>query len=347
MKSLFITLLLLTAMAFASCSGKKQETAEDSASSRTENVRVTPLETREVSRTIEYTGTLLPWEEVHIAPAQPGRIMQIPVEVGTRVSAGTLLVQMDPTQLLQAQLQLSNLETDFQRLDTLRKSGSIAQQQFDQLKTQYEITKTNVEFLRNNTRLTAPFSGIISGKYHEPGEMFSGAPNPMTGKAAVVSLVQIDRLKITVAVSEQYFPRIRNGMTAIVITDIYPDREFNGTIFRIHPTIDPMSRSFNVEVMISNTGNLLRPGMFSRVSLDLDKIEALLLPAAAVLKMQGSNDRFLFKEENGKAVRVPVTTGRRYDDLIEVFSDKLKKGDRIITSGQARLIDGVNVNVVQ
>jgi membrane fusion protein, multidrug efflux system len=166
MKSLFITLLLLTAMAFASCSGKKQETAEDSASSRTENVRVTPLETREVSRTIEYTGTLLPWEEVHIAPAQPGRIMQIPVEVGTRVSAGTLLVQMDPTQLLQAQLQLSNLETDFQRLDTLRKSGSIAQQQFDQLKTQYEITKTNVEFLRNNTRLTAPFSGIISGKYH-------------------------------------------------------------------------------------------------------------------------------------------------------------------------------------
>jgi membrane fusion protein, multidrug efflux system len=177
--------------------------------------------------------------------------------------------------------------------------------------------------------------------------MFSGAPNPMTRKAAVVSLVQIDRLKITVAVSEQYFPRIRNGMTAIVITDIYPDREFNGTIFRIHPTIDPMSRSFNVEVMISNTGNLLRPGMFSRVSLDLDKIEALLLPAAAVLKMQGSNDRFLFKEENGKAVRVPVTTGRRYDDLIEVFSDKLKKGDRIITSGQARLIDGVNVNVVQ
>jgi len=347
MKSLFITLLLITAMAFASCSGKQQETNEESSSPRTENVRVIPLETREVSRNVEYTGTLQAWEEVHIAPAQPGRILQIPVEIGTRVSAGTLLVQMDPTQLLQAEMQLSNLETDFRRLDTLRKSGSIAQQQFDQLKTQYEITKTNVEFLRKNTRLTAPFSGIISGKYHEPGEMFSGAPNPMTGKAAVVSLVQIDRLKITVAVSEQYFPRIRNGMIARVVTDIYPGQEFNGTIFRIHPTIDPMSRSFNVEVMISNTGNLLRPGMFSRVSLDLDKIEALLLPAAAVLKMQGSNNRFLFKEVNGKAVRVPVTIGRRYDDLIEVFSDKLKKGDLIITSGQARLVDGVSVNVVQ
>ncbi len=347
MKSLLAYTLFFTALLLASCGGAGSSEEENDTRAAVENVRVTSLEVREVARTIEITGTLLPWEERHIAPAQPGRIMQIPVEIGTRVAQGALLVQMDPTQLLQAELQLSNLETDFRRLDTLRKTGSIAKQQFDQMKTQYEVTQRNVEFLRENTRLTAPFSGVISGKYNEPGEIFSAAPNPMTGKAAIVSIVQIDRLKVTVAVSEQYFPRINTGMNAVILTDIYPDRPFTGSVFRIHPTIDPATRTFNIEVMLNNTGNLLRPGMFCRVQLDLDRVEALLIPAHAVLKMQGSNDRFLFKEENGNAVRVPVTLGRRYDDLVEVFSDKLNKGDRIVTSGQARLVDGAAVNIVQ
>jgi multidrug efflux pump subunit AcrA (membrane-fusion protein) len=65
----------------------------------------------------------------------------------------------------------------------------------------------------------------------------------------------------------------------------------------------------------------------------------------AVLKVQGSNDRYLFKEENGIARRVSVSIGKRYDDSIEVFSDNLEPGDNIIVSGQARLLDGVQVEV--
>jgi multidrug efflux pump subunit AcrA (membrane-fusion protein) len=87
--------------------------------------------------------------------------------------------------------------------------------------------------------------------------------------------------------------------------------------------------------------------MFSRVTFDLDEEEAILLPSSAVMKMQGSNDRYLFVEKGGVAQRVAVTIGKRYDDDIEVFSDMLNAGDRIIVTGQARLVDGVAVEVVK
>ncbi|MDD3743308.1 MAG: efflux RND transporter periplasmic adaptor subunit, partial [Lentimicrobiaceae bacterium] len=262
-----------------------------------------------------------------------------------RVRQGDLIVQMDKTQLHQAEIQLKNLEIDFRRFDTLQKVGSVPQQQYDQLKSQLEIARSNVNFLKENTQLRAPFSGVISGKYYEAGEMYSGAPLPQIGKAAIVSLVQIDKLKTIVPISEVYFPRVKKGMTARVKSDLYPDKSIEGKIFNIYPTIDPGSRTFNIEIQIDNRDGLLRPGMFNRISIDFDKVEALLLPAIAVLKMQGSNDRYLFVENNGIARRVFVTLGARYDDLVEVIADELKPGDNIIVSGQGRLLDGAKVQV--
>jgi len=87
--------------------------------------------------------------------------------------------------------------------------------------------------------------------------------------------------------------------------------------------------------------------MFARVSFDLEEVEAAVLPALAVMKMQGSNERYIFIESGGKAERIPVTIGSRFDDQIEVLSDRLKPGDRVIVSGQSRLLQGVPVQVVE
>lgn len=347
MKKTFGIILSAMVIVAAACSGNDSNKASEqsSGSEKVEMVKVAELSVREVARSVEYTATLQAYEELHMAPAAPGRIESIFVEVGDRVGKGDLLVQMDKTQLHQAEIQLRTLETDFKRFDTLQKVGSVPQQQYDQMKSQLEIARSNVAFLQENTRLRAPFSGVISGKYFESGEMFSGTPVAPVGKAAIVSLVQIDRLKLTVPVSERYFPMIRKGMEATVSCDIYPGKSFTGRIFNIYPTIDAGSRTFNIELAIDNASAILRPGMFSRVSLDLDKEEAILLPAIAVLKMQGSNDRYLFVEDQGTARRVAVTLGKRYNDLIEVYSDVLKKGDKIIVSGQARLLDGMKVKV--
>ncbi len=333
----------------SACTPKKQDPTPvvPGNSEKKEVVRVMELQMQTVARSVEYPATLQAWEEVHLAPASPGRIENIFAEIGDRIATGKLLVQMDRTQLHQAEVQLKSLEVDFRRLDTLAKYGSVAQQQFDQLKTQYEIAKSNVAFLKENTQLLAPFDGVVSGRYFEPGELYSGAPNTQAGKAAVLSLVQIDQLKMLVPLSEKYFPQVKRGMEARITVDTYSDRTFTGRVERLHPTIDAANRTFNAEVRISNREGLLRPGMFARVTLDLDKEEAILLPSIAVLKVQGSNDRYLFTVENGKARRVTVTIGKRYDDDIEVFSDELTVGDRVIVSGQSRLVDGVPVEIVR
>jgi membrane fusion protein, multidrug efflux system len=348
MKSAIYFVIAGTMLLATSCGTKSGDQKKETAvAEKTENIRVTPLEVQEVARTIEYTATLQANEEIHMAPASPGRVETIPVEVGMKVSAGSLLASMDRTQLQNAETQLMNLENDFRRFDTLQKAGSLARQQYDQLKTQLDVARTNVDFLRRNVKLVAPFSGVISGKYYEAGEMYSGVPNTTAGKAAVVSLVQIDRLKIVVPVSERYFPQIRMGMTAKVACDIYPDKTYTGKVVMIHPTIDPGSRTFSVEMTLANPGGLLRPGMFSRVSFDLEKVEAMLLPAISVLKMQGSNDRYIFIAQDGKAKRIAVTMGKRYDDLVEVFADELKKDDLVVVNGQARLLDGMKINIVK
>lgn len=347
----FIPVVILSVLFITGCSsgsGTKgpRDEAQASPAIKVEKVRVMTLQTQVIGKNIEYTSTLLPYEEVHLVPASPGRIERIFVEVGTRVKQGDLLAQMDQTQLQQAVIQLKNLETDYKRLDTLQKVGSVTRQQFDQLATQYEIARSNVEFLKENTKLVAPFYGVISGKYFEDGEMFSGVPNTASGKAAVLSVVQINPVKAMVNVPETYYPLVREGMKPRIQCDIYPGEIYTGSIIRKYPTIDPYTHSFQVEIRIDNPGEKLRPGMFARVELELGEISALVVPALAVLKMQGSDERYVFVEEQGLAKRVSVDLGQRFDDMVEIISPDIKEGDRLIIAGQPRLVDKVPVEVV-
>lgn len=328
----------------------KGDAASDAASdsdNKIETVRIVTIESDDISRSITYTAHLQAFREVHLASASPGRINRILVDAGSRVSEGQLLVEMDQTQLQQAQLQLKNLEVDFGRLDTLRQVGSVSMQQFDQLRTQYELAQTNVAFLKENTRLLAPFSGTVSGKYFENGEMYSGAPNTSAGKAAILSLVQTSRLKAIVNVAERYYPNIRPGMAVSINSDMYPGEVFAGTVNTIYPTIDPATRSFKIEIAVPNASERLRPGMFARASMELEQLRAFVVPSLAILKLQGSNERYVFLEENGIARRVTVEIGDRYDDKVELISDEINEGDKLIVAGQSRLLDGMQVNVVR
>lgn len=331
-----------------SCGSK--ETAEqkkEETNTVTEKVKVMVVEEQTIAKTVEYPSTLVAFEEIFLASSMPGRIEKVYVEVGSKVSKGQLLVQMDKTQYYQAEVQLQNLATDFRRLDTLNKVGSVSQQSYDQMKTQYEIAKSNVAYLAENTKLLAPFNGVVSGKFYEDGEMYSGAPNTPVGKAAIVSLVQIDNLKAYVSIPESFFPMIKMGMNVKLTSDVYPNQLFEGKVFLIHPTIDASSRTFQVEVKIANNKSLLRPGMFCRVTFELGEVKAVVVPAYAVLKLQGSNERYVFVEENGKAKRVNVTLGKRFDDNVEIVSSDLKRGDKLIVTGQARLFDGVALDAVE
>lgn len=354
MKSLkLIPVIIAGLVLLAGCSAKSNTDSETGNDSVTVSgravipVKVEPITKSRIARTIDYTATIQPFEEVNMVPSTPGRVDKIYVEIGDRVSRGEDLFLMDRTQLLQLKLQLSSLEKDLSRLDTLLKTGSAKQQQYDQMKTQYDVTKSNVDFMEENTLIKAPFSGVITGRYFEEGEMYSGAPTTLTGKSAIVTLMQISPLKVNVSVSEQFYPVIRKGMKAEIRADVYPDNVFTGTVFRIAPTVDPATRTFDVELEVPNRNELLKPGMFVRASVNLGEVEAFVVPANTVMIQEGTNTRFVYVENGNAAERVEVALGKRFDDKVEILSSNLKEGDRLITEGQARLINGDKIEIIK
>jgi membrane fusion protein (multidrug efflux system) len=348
-----IPAFLISGLIFSACSSKDKNSSSDSGNPAavTEKaaipVKVSMLSRSKIARTIDYTATVLPFQEVNVVPSTPGRIDKIYVEVGTRVNKGDKLFLMDRTQLYQLKLQLSNLGKDLNRIDTLLQTGSAKQQQYDQMKMQYDVTKTNVDFMEENTLLKAPFSGVVTGKYFEDGEMYSGTPTTQTGRAAVVTLMQIDPLKVSLNISEQYYPLIKKGMKAEVTADVYKNEKFTGTVYLIAPTVNSGTRSFNVELELPNRNNLLKPGMFVRVSMDLGQVETFVVPAYTVLVQEGTNTRFVFIEKDNIAERIEVSIGKRFDDQLEIISSGIKEGDMLVTEGQAKLINGDKIEIVK
>jgi len=347
MKRLFLSVIAISQIV-ASCSNNAAKEASESGLDTTMyRVKTMVLEKQKITRNLDYTSNLLAYEEIYYAPASPGRIDAINVEVGSRVAKGDVIIQMDKTQLLQAQQQYLNAQSNFQRMDTLYKLNSISEQVFEASNTQYQVAKTSYEFLLRNTTLASPINGIVTGKYFEGGELYSGAPNTSAGKAAIVTLMQISPLKAKINISESYFPMIKQGMKAVVGVDIYPEKKFSGEVFRIYPTISADTRTFTVELVISNTNELLRPGMFARVSLELGETEALILPANTLVKQEGTNDRYLYVVGSDNRTRkIRVDIGKRYDDQIEIISTQVKAGDQIVISGQEKLMDGSLITIV-
>lgn len=343
-----ISVIVTTVLILSGCSsGKSDKTAGDLSGERAVlPVRVLTLEKTKIARTIDYTATILPYEEVNMAPSTPGRIDRIYVETGDRVTKGQELFLMDRTQLYQQRVQLSSLQKDLSRLDTLLRTGSVTQQQYDQMKTQYDVLKTNVDFMEENTLLRAPFTGVITGKYFENGEMYSGTPTTQSGRSAIVTIMQVNPLKVNVSVSEQYYPLIVRGMKAFVAADVYPGEEFSGRVFRKAPTVNPVTRSFIAEIELPNRADMLKPGMFVRVSMDMGEVETFVVPAASVLLQEGTNIRYVFIEKDGIARRLEVVPGRRFDDQLEIISDNLKEGDHLVTDGQSKLMNNDRIEIV-
>ena len=199
-------------IAFAtSCNSGKENEVQ---TKETKQVQAVPVKTMAVNselinKTISYTASLIPFEEIYLAPAAPGKIEKIYVKIGDRVSKGQVIATMDRTNLESARINIANLETNFKRLEELKKTNTVADQQYDEVKAAYDAAKVSYQFLLDNTELKVPFNGVISGKYFENGENFSGAPNTRAGKSALVTIVQINKLKALIGISASYFPQIK------------------------------------------------------------------------------------------------------------------------------------------
>ena len=337
MKIKAIATITACAALLSGCGGNK---TADVAEERVEQVRTTPLAYQEVSRQIELSTTLQGYDQMNISPSLTGLIEKIYVEVGDRVRKGDTLVRMDQNQLNTTRIAFANLQIEMNRVQMLLESEAISQQTYDQTKLSYDQTQETLRFLEENTFVRAQFDGVISAKTYEDGELYSGAQ-------PILQLTKINELKAYVNVPETYYPLVKKGMHVNVYSDIYPGRAFPASIEIVYPTVDPASHTFTLKLRIPNSSELIRPGMYVSTVLDLGRTEALVVPYQAVLRLIGSNNRYVFVDEGGVAKRVFVEIGERHDQTIEISSDSLRVGDRIVTTGQAKLVDGVKLNVVQ
>lgn len=333
------SLFLLPAIALAllaSCSGEKKNVAVEDEKPK---VKIETVHVQAVDQSQEFTATVEPNIMNNIAPQAPGRIQKLQVEVGDRVKAGQLLATMDETNLKQTKIQLDNQELEFSRIDELYKVGGASKSNWDALKTQLEVTRATYKNLEENSKLISPISGIVTARNYDSGDLYSGA-------TPIYTVQQIRPVKLIVNVSETYFTSVKKGQDVDVRMDVYPGETFKGKVSLIYPTIDASTRTFPVELKIDNADERVRPGMFARVTLSFGLLDHIVASDLAIVKQAGSGDRYVYIYKNGKVSFEKVELGRRMANRYEILSG-LNDGDQVVVSGQTRLMNGSEVEVVQ
>ncbi|MCQ2253461.1 MAG: efflux RND transporter periplasmic adaptor subunit [Bacteroidales bacterium] len=327
------------ALSIQSCGDSKKAdgAATETQAVKSEVVSVKKIEKKEVMRILSFSAVLQAYQKVNVAPALQGRIMKVNCEVGDRVSQGQMIAQMDETQYISTKVQYENNKVDFNRIKILNDSNNISKQTFDQAKAGLEVLETSLANLERNTYLRAPFSGVISAKNYEPGELM--------GQMPIYELIQLNVLKALVQVPETYFPFVKEGMKLNVKSETYPDQTFPATVEVVYPTIDANSHTFSIKVKIPNPKSELRPGMYISTDLEMGKAEAIVVPYNSVQKLQGSDERFVFINDNGTAHRVVVQFGQRFNDEIELIADEIKPGVELIIQGAGRLHEGSKLDI--
>ena len=342
MKTIFRTIIIasaaLLAAACGSNTGKQTEQQAAAVVAEDPTVAVVEVFTREVPQEAVYTSTVQAYAKNNIAPQMAGRITKINVEIGDFVKEGQILAEIDKAQLLQAQLQLQNQEVELQRLKSLYEAGGLSQSDYDAIQMQYNVLKTQVENLIENTTLRSPINGVVTARNYDVGDMYAMS-------MPIFTVEQIVPVKLLVGISESDYSKVKKGDSVSITADAIPGKTFYGKVNRIYPTVDPATRTFTVEVKVDNAYKTLRPGMFVRATINFGVNNNVVIPDVAVVKQQGSGERFVYVlNEDNTVTYQKVVLGRRMGTEYEVL-EGISNGAKVVTGGQIRLKDGIKVTV--
>ena len=342
MKTIFRTIIIasaaLLAAACGSNAGKQTEQQAAAVVAEDPTVAVVEVFTREVPQEAVYTSTVQAYAKNNIAPQMAGRITKINVEIGDFVKEGQILAEIDKAQLLQAQLQLQNQEVELQRLKSLYEAGGLSQSDYDAIQMQYNVLKTQVENLIENTTLRSPINGVVTARNYDVGDMYAMS-------MPIFTVEQIVPVKLLVGISESDYSKVKKGDSVQITADAIPGKTFYGKVNRIYPTVDPATRTFTVEVKVDNNYKTLRPGMFVRATINFGVNNNVVIPDVAVVKQQGSGERFVYVlNEDNTVTYQKVLLGRRMGAEYEVL-EGISNGAKVVTGGQIRLKDGIKVTV--
>lgn len=307
------------------------------------------VETGQVSREALLTeqnvsGVLQAVQRVRIFNQESGRIIRLPFYPGDHVNKGDILVEIDDrllrSQFNKAQSSLKQAQLDHKRLKSLVPRKLASEDELTRAQTNVELAQAEVALIEtqlDHTRIRAPFSGVISERNYEPGDV---APL----HSHILTLFEPNKLKIELSVSELILNPLKLGDKVNIRIDALDDRLWPGSIHRIYPDVDSQTHQGKIEVRISDPIQGARPGQLCRVQLQAQTSPRLVMPFAALRHNNQGEYVYRLGEEN-KVQFVSVETGLLLGKYIEILAG-LSEGNTVITKGFQGLRDGKTVSPV-
>ena len=335
-------------------------------------IRRGPIELRRI-----YSGTLEARAEFVVAPKVSGRIERIAVNLADTVKRDQVVAELDNDEYVQevaqakadlevaranlseAKSALEIADRDFERIQTLRGRGVASESQLDAARANHltkqaqvevasaQVTKAESSLETANIRLryTKVRASWTGGSDHRVvAERFANEGGTVSANAPLLLIVELDPITGVMYVTEKDYVRMRTGQIGTLTTDAYPGETFEGRIDRIAPVFQQATRQARVELTIGNAEHKLKPGMFIRVTVVLDRMaEATIVPEKALTTRDNRTGVFVVSEDGKSVSWRDVTVGIREGDRVQVEGKGLS--GRVVTLGQQLVDDGTPITI--
>lgn len=316
--------ILILCLFFTGCNKKTEVTPSEV---KKLPVTVEAVKKGSLEKTISLGGLLKPQDEVYLAGKNPAaRVMDVSVQVGDQVSIGTPLVIFDARDI---NIQLNQAQVDYDRNKQLFDMGALSGNLLEQSKNQLENLKLQKEALV----LSSPVNGIVSS--------VSAVEGQLAGAGALVSVVNIDKVKLEVQVGEANISKIQNGEEMSVSVPAI-GKDYIGEIISVPPQVDPKTKAYHITLKIDNEENFIKGGMYAEVKLVTDRKEDVIsIPQNAIIDQD--RKKVVYIVENDLVLMKEVEVGLTLGDIAEIEAG-LKGGEMLIVEGQYSVKDGTPVS---
>ncbi|MEL7564066.1 MAG: efflux RND transporter periplasmic adaptor subunit [Dehalobacterium sp.] len=340
-------LILLSILIFSLGCGAKPAEDNKEAAEETKGKLVSAITVKKLEQPLMLSavGLAEPEQEADLFFTASGIITQLFVTNGTKISQGQVLATLDSDTaensvsslvLANAQDELKNKEIDLERVRKLYQEGVSTERDLEEAQRVVDRAANQVAQVQQSfveTKLKAPFSGIVAEIMHQAGKTISaGTP--------VIKMVDLSQVKITLDVANDLISQYQVGQTATVKRD--DGNEEQGKVSAISPVTDPQTGKYRVEITLSNTKGSWRGGMVAKVEVPRTLTTGIILPLSCVGVNQ--DQQYVLAIENGVAKRHVVEVGQIIGDSIEILSG-IKPDDLVISSGIAYIIEDEKVTV--
>lgn len=299
-----------------------------------------------ITSTVTATGTITAKEEVKIIAQAEGKITRLAVEEGDKVAKGQTLVTLDArileAQTKEAEANVEDALAGYNRLQRLRKSGLVSEQEFEQARTRYNVLKARLEYQRallNYTTIKSPISGVVTFRGVREGDV-------AVPRAHLLTVSDPQTLVMEINVSEIDVPSITVGDPVLVGVDAYPNDVFPGKVRRVFPLSDPITRLVKIEIELTAKDNRLFPGLFARAELTTSRKENATVVSNDAILVSSTGIASAFVVVDSLLERRELTLGIREASASEVVSGVMP-GEKVVVSGLNQLNPGMIVRITR